>query len=78
MRSLRVAPHHLPHLWPTLRLNRDSVDVCELCYEGATEEEILGCQVDLDIEELDGKLERAAQHVTGLRGQTIVALALSK
>jgi Fe-S-cluster containining protein len=49
---------------PALRLNSDSVDVCELCYQGATEEEILACQVELEIEEPDPP------------GQTIVAFAL--
>ena len=49
---------------PALRLNSDSVDVCELCYQGATDEEILECQVEIEIEQSD------------TRGQTIVAFAL--
>ena len=61
---------------PALRLNSDSVDVCELCYEGATEEEILACQVDVHIEELHDAVEREAKESTGLSGQTIVAFAL--
>lgn len=61
---------------PALRLNSDSVDVCELCYDGATEQEILSCQVDLDIADLDDAAENEAEQVTGLTGQTIVAFAL--
>jgi Fe-S-cluster containining protein len=49
---------------PALRLNSDSVDVCELCYDGATDEEILACQVEIEIDEPDAS------------GQTIVAFAL--
>jgi Fe-S-cluster containining protein len=61
---------------PALRLNSDSVDLCELCYDGATEEEILACQVDLDLAELDQAAEREAEETTRLTGQTIVAFAL--
>ena len=49
---------------PALRVNSDSVDVCELCYEGATDNEILECQVEIDIDESDDE------------GRTIVAFAL--
>jgi len=49
---------------PALRINSDSVDVCELCYDGATDEEILACQVEIEIAESDDG------------GQTIVAFAL--
>lgn len=61
---------------PALRLNSDSVDVCELCYQGATDEEILASQVDLDTGELEAALEREVEDATQLRGQTIVAFAL--
>lgn len=49
---------------PALRINSDSVDVCELCYDGATDEEILACQVEIEIDQPDNV------------SQTIVAFAL--
>jgi Fe-S-cluster containining protein len=49
---------------PSLRINGDSVDVCELCYQGATDDEILALQVELAIAD------------PGDAGQTIVAFAL--
>ena len=61
---------------PALRLNSDSIDMCELCYDGATNEEIVACEVELDSEELEAALERDAEDFTQLRGQTIVAFAL--
>jgi len=51
---------------PALLQNEDIVGVCELCYTGATDEEIAGCAVPLDIESLDG----------GCGEETRVALAL--
>jgi Fe-S-cluster containining protein len=61
---------------PALRLNSDSVDICELCYEGATDAEIVACEVELATEELETALELEAEASTGLKGQTIVAFAL--
>ncbi|HEY3836887.1 MAG TPA: YkgJ family cysteine cluster protein [Bryobacteraceae bacterium] len=52
---------------PSIRLNGDSVDVCELCYQGATDEQILAVQVELNIAGVDG---------AGEDNQTIVAFAL--
>jgi Fe-S-cluster containining protein len=51
---------------PAIRLDGDSVDICHLCYEGASEDEILACQVELDISDFD--------QTSG--GQTLVAFAL--
>jgi Fe-S-cluster containining protein len=38
---------------PALLQSEDVVGVCELCYVGATDEEIAACAVPLDIEQLD-------------------------
>ena len=51
---------------PSIRLNGDSVDVCELCYQGATDEQILDVQVELQIPDPDED------------NQTIVAFALRR
>ncbi len=59
-----------------IRLNEDSVDICELCYRGASDEEIIACEVELQTAELEADLEREAEAFTGRTGQTIVAFAL--
>ena len=61
---------------PALRLNSDSIDMCELCYQGATNAEIVACEVELETDELELAAEREAEAVTQLRGRTIVAFAL--
>jgi Fe-S-cluster containining protein len=40
---------------PAVRFGGGPVGVCELCFVGATEEQIASCAVDLDIEEPDGE-----------------------
>ena len=59
-----------------IRLNSDSVDICELCYRGASDEEILAYEVELETTALESALEREAEAATTLHGQTIVAFAL--
>ena len=59
-----------------LRLNSDSVDVCQLCYHGATDDEIVACEVDLETTDLETALEEEAAASTGIHGRTIVAFAL--
>jgi Fe-S-cluster containining protein len=61
---------------PALRINSDSVDTCELCFHGATDDEIVSCVVDLEIAEKAAALEEEAKAATGLSGETIVAFAL--
>jgi len=61
---------------PAMRIDADSVDTCELCYHGATDEEIVDCVVDLDVSEQQTALEHEAEFVTGIKGETIVAFAL--
>ena len=61
---------------PALRLNHDSVDICELCYHGAGDEQIVACEVELQTAELEAALEKEAEAGAGVRGQTIVAFAL--
>jgi Fe-S-cluster containining protein len=59
-----------------VRLNSDSVDICELCYHGASDEEIIACEVELETAELEAALENEAVAAGSLQGQTIVAFAL--
>jgi Fe-S-cluster containining protein len=58
---------------PPVRWGGDAVGVCELCFEGATDEEIAPCEVQLDVAEREAELLQ----LSGVpRGQTVVALAL--
>lgn len=50
--------------------------VCELCFHGATAEQIAACEVNVDPDELEAPLVREIQKETGTRGNTIVAFCL--
>jgi Fe-S-cluster containining protein len=58
---------------PPVRWGSDAVGVCELCFEGASDEEIAACEVQLDVAEREAdRLRRSGSP----RGETVVALAL--
>ena len=59
---------------PPVRWGADAMGVCELCFEGATDEEIAACEVQLDIADREAELLKE----TASEGQTLVALALGK
>jgi len=61
---------------PPVRWGGDAVGVCELCFDGASDDEIAACEVQLDIEDREAVLLREREQVTGAKGQTLVALAL--
>jgi Fe-S-cluster containining protein len=50
--------------------------VCELCYHGASDEEIAACEMNPDPESLELALIKEAEEKSGLRGNTIVAFTL--
>jgi Fe-S-cluster containining protein len=50
--------------------------VCELCYHGASEEEIAACEMTVDLEGIEPALLDELERSTGRRGRTIVAFAL--
>jgi Fe-S-cluster containining protein len=52
--------------------------VCELCYHGATDQQIADCEMSPDPENLEEKLIAQAEEQTGKRGNTIVAFCLAK
>ena len=56
--------------------SEDGLGVCELCYHGATGEQIAACEMSPDPEDLEGQLSEELQQDTGLHGKTIVAFAL--
>ena len=57
---------------PPVRFNGEALAVCELCFAGATAEQVAACEVEIDPENLEGELLRE------FAGQpdTIVAFAL--
>jgi Fe-S-cluster containining protein len=60
---------------PATRIGDDRLAACELCYVGATDEQIADCAVELDPEGLELRLVDALD-AAGLKGMTIVAYAL--
>ena len=60
---------------PAVRFGAESVAVCELCYQGASDAEIAACEVAVDPENLEAELLRHLER-TGRTGDTVVAFAL--
>lgn len=56
--------------------SEEGLGVCELCYHGATEEEIAVCEMPVDPEGLEARLVEELER-SGRHGQTIVAFALT-
>lgn len=52
--------------------------VCELCYQGATEEEIAACEMRPDPDDLESILLKKVEDGTGVRGDTIIAFCLAR
>lgn len=61
---------------PATRIGEEAIGACELCYEGATEEQMAACAVELDPEDLEKRL-LAGLEAEGVSGMTIVAYALA-
>jgi Fe-S-cluster containining protein len=57
--------------------SEEGLGVCELCYHGATTEEIASCEMIPDPEDLETVLVENLEERTGVRGKTIVAFALA-
>ena len=55
---------------PAVSTGGEATGVCELCYHGASDQQIAACQVNVDIEDLEQVL------LAGNTTQTTVALAL--
>jgi Fe-S-cluster containining protein len=56
---------------------QDGLGVCELCFLGATDEEIAGCEMNPDPDDLESTLVEETERATGVHGQTIVAFCLA-
>lgn len=63
---------------PAVRAAGEVLGHCELCYGGASPEQIEACQVDFDPDGLEAVLLADLEAATGLAGPTIVAFALAR
>ena len=61
---------------PPVRCGEESVGVCELCFKGASDEEIARCEVEMDPDQLEPALLEELE-ARGIRGQTTVGFALA-
>ncbi|HEX7424624.1 MAG TPA: YkgJ family cysteine cluster protein [Terriglobales bacterium] len=50
--------------------------VCELCFHGATDEQIAACEMVIDPDDLESKLLAKLEKTKGPRGQTIIAFCV--
>ncbi len=56
--------------------SEDGLGVCELCFHGATDEEIAACEMKADPDDLESGLLEEVETSTGIRGETIIAFCL--
>jgi Fe-S-cluster containining protein len=57
--------------------SEDGLGVCELCFHGATDQEIAACEMNPDPDDLESTLVEEIEKKTGVHGQTIVAFCLA-
>ena len=62
---------------PPVRCGEESLGVCELCFQGASDAEIAACEVAIDPDGVEQAVLQELEQLTGKRGETIVALALA-
>ena len=55
-----------------------ALGVCELCYHGASDQQIADCEMVPDPDNLEEKLLRQAEKQSGQRGSTIITFCLAK
>jgi Fe-S-cluster containining protein len=55
----------------------DGLGVCELCFQGATDEQIAACEMKADPEDLESVLLDKLEKSTGTHGSTIIAFCLA-
>jgi Fe-S-cluster containining protein len=58
--------------------SEDGLGVCELCYQGASDEEIAACEMKPDPDDLESALLKTLEESTGTRGNTIIAFCLAR
>jgi Fe-S-cluster containining protein len=58
--------------------SEDGLGVCELCYHGASDQEIAACEMKPDPDDLESVLLKKVEDDTGVRGATIIAFCLAR
>jgi Fe-S-cluster containining protein len=58
-------------------LSEDGLGVCELCYQGASDEEIAACEMKPDPDDLETSLLRKVEETTNTHGNTVIAFCLA-
>ena len=58
--------------------SEDGLGVCELCYQGASDQEIAACEMKPDPDDLESKLVKKVEESTGVCGNTIIAFCLAR
>src|SRR5271156_1921900 len=58
--------------------SEQGLGVCELCYHGATEEEIAACEMAVDPEGREAELLQEFEQSSGKHGRTLVSFALAQ
>ena len=56
--------------------SEEGLGVCELCFHGATTEQIAACEMEVDPDDLESKLLRQIEDTGGPSGRTVVAFAV--
>jgi len=57
--------------------SEDGLGVCELCFQGASDEEIAACEMNSDPDDLESVLLEKLEKETGVCGDTIIAFAMA-
>lgn len=57
--------------------DQGALGVCELCYHGATSQQIAACELIPDPQNLEASLNQQAETTTGHSGNTIIAFCLA-
>ena len=57
--------------------SEDGLGVCELCFQGASNQEIEACEMIPDPDDLESALLKELERTTGTHGSTIVAFCLA-
>jgi len=68
----------LPHFGPPVMDEEENdLAVCDLCFNGATDEETAECEMKPDPNNLQGTLLKEIESTTGAKGETIIAWVLA-
>lgn len=57
--------------------SEDGLGVCELCFQGASDQEIAACEMKPDPDDLESRLLEELEKNTGTHGNTIIAFCLA-